>query len=628
MINNEYSGRQRGAGEEPGVRRKHHTRAKTVKISTVVNSTQPTVQEVRAELDRLLEDATFRRAPSHSRLLRYLVERKTVGDDGALCEAGIAMAVFQRDPATYDAEIDPIVRVTIGRLRDRLEKHYRHFERVPETIIMLPKGRYAPEFRSRFAGATLKTTRGLAVMPTKNLTGDATFDALAHGLSGRLSEALVLIGRTRVVTPASVLHAQSFTQSPAEICQELGASEILETMLSAETSQRVRISARLIRAAGAELAWAEVRTTTSSNPYAGIDALFDAVLARFAAAPGAQMARSKENAVVTKPELPASARSKIESARLLITHLNVASIEQARTLLAEVTSKFPGAADAWALLGRTCVRRINYGDVPAQPLVEELRECVRSALALNPDHIEALALRALVLHWIAALPEAEAQFREVLRAAPNHTSARLGYVWLLLAQGRFDDALTELDTASSFDPMSLNILFNRAFVLSYARRHDEARAVFEIGMRAGGESLFSLSACAGNELWAGNPDQAESLYQRIGELLPADAIAKYGLAQVAALRRDGEHARALGRAARKLGSVVSHFREAELNACLGERTATLAALRQAITAMESPCLLLGVNCAFEWLADDPGFMKLLGALGLTRWCGVRRLSLA
>src|SRR5258706_5022463 len=141
----------------------------------------PTVEEVRQELDRLLEDAAFRRAPSHSRLLRFLVERKTAGDDGALCEAGIAMAVFQRDPAAYDAEIDPIVRVSIGGLRDRLEKHYQRFDRVPETIIMLPRGRYAPEFRHRPSAAVAKPARGLAVMRTSNATGDPALDALAHG---------------------------------------------------------------------------------------------------------------------------------------------------------------------------------------------------------------------------------------------------------------------------------------------------------------------------------------------------------------------------------------------------------------------------------------------------------------
>ncbi|MBP8294469.1 MAG: tetratricopeptide repeat protein [Burkholderiales bacterium] len=590
----------------------------------MVDASQPTVQEIREELDRLLEDAAFRRAPSHSRLLRYLVERKTAGDDGALCEAGIAMAVFQRDPAAYDAEIDPIVRVSIGRLRDRLEKHYQRFERVPETIIMLPKGRYAPEFRHKPPRAAAKSARGVAVMHTRNLTGDPSLDALAQGLSDRLSEALALMGQPRVIAQASVQQAQGATQSPVEIGRQLDVAEIIETTLSPEANQRLRISARLIRAADAELAWAEVRTTALDNRYAGIDALFDAVLARFAAAPGAQPSPATGGALPARPLLPAAARSKIESARMLIAHLNVASIERARTLLTEVTREYPDAADAWALRGRACVRRLNFADVAALPLVAELQECARTALALNAEHIEALALRALALHWSAALPEAEAHFRDALRAAPNHTSARLGLAWLLLGQGRFDEALTELDAAGSFDPLSLNVLFNRASALMFARRHDDARAVLETGMRAGGESPFALSVCAGNELFAGNLEAARAHYERLAEMAPDLTGGRYGLAYVAASRGDRDEARALQEAARAMAHGTTHIGDAEISSILRERAAALAALRQAVAAMESMRLLLGVNPMFEWLADDPDFQAVLDSIGLQRWCGVRR----
>ncbi|MBK8741486.1 MAG: tetratricopeptide repeat protein [Betaproteobacteria bacterium] len=590
----------------------------------MTTSPQPTVQEIREELDRLLEDAAFRRAPSHSRLLRYLVERKTAGDDGALCEAGIAMAVFQRDPAAYDAEIDPIVRVSIGRLRDRLEKHYQRFERVPETIIMLPKGRYAPEFRHKPPRTAAKAARGVAVMHTRNLTGDPALDALAQGLSDRLSEALVLMGLPRVIAQASVQQAQGATQSPVEIGRQLDVAEIIETTLSPEANQRLRISARLIRAADAELAWAEVRTTALDNPYAGIDALFDAVLARFATAPGAQSSPANGGALPARPPLPAAARSKIESARMLIAHLNVASIEQARTLLTEVTSEYPDAADAWALRGRACVRRLNFADVAALPLVAELQECARTALALNAEHIEALALRALALHWSAALPEAEAHFRDALRAAPNHTSARLGLAWLLLGQGRFDEALTELDAAGSFDPLSLNVLFNRASALMFARRHDDARAVLETGMRAGGESPFALSVSAGNELFAGNLDAASAHYERLAEVAPDLAGGRYGLAYVAAVRGDRAGALSLQEAASAMARGTAHICDAELSSILRDRAVALAALRQAVATMQSARLLLGVNPMFEWLADDPDFQAVLSSIGLQRWCGERQ----
>lgn len=78
------------------------------------------------------------------RLLYYLVERCLAGDRAALSEAAIAVAVFRRDPASYDPHVDPIVRVTMRRLRGRLSEYYAT---TPATIrIFLPPRSYAPAF--------------------------------------------------------------------------------------------------------------------------------------------------------------------------------------------------------------------------------------------------------------------------------------------------------------------------------------------------------------------------------------------------------------------------------------------------------------------------------------------------
>jgi hypothetical protein len=96
---------------------------------------------IEEELERLAASDALRRAPSHQRLLRYLVERRIAGDDAALRETAIALDVFRRDPSTYDPQVDPIVRVNIGRLRERLEAHYANYDRPPKLRIVLPKGR-------------------------------------------------------------------------------------------------------------------------------------------------------------------------------------------------------------------------------------------------------------------------------------------------------------------------------------------------------------------------------------------------------------------------------------------------------------------------------------------------------
>ena len=580
-----------------------------------MQSMQPTVDEIRQELDRLLEDPGFRRAPSHSRLLRYLVERKTAGDDGALCEAGIAMAVFQRDPAAYDSEIDPIVRVSIGRLRDRLRKHYERFERAPSMIITLPRGRYSPEFRhvTETSASAPMELRGLAVVRTTNLTGNEALDATAGGLSDRLTESLVMMQLPRVITTSAMSAAIAAEGTLIEAGRRLGVSEILETTLSSEPGQRVRIAARLVKVADAELAWAEVRTVAIDSLHAGVDALADAVLSRLA---GNSVARP------AWVQLPPLARSKIESARLLLTHLAPASIEQARALLDEVTTEFPGSAEGWALRARSCVRRLNYADVQARPLLAELKTSVAAALAIEADHLDARALEALLSHWVGELSQAEIRFRDVLSRAPNHSSARSGYAWLLVTQGRFDEGLAQFDMAATFDPLSLNIVFNRAYVLSLARRHDDARLVFETGVRDGGDSPFALMAFANNELRAGNLDRAEALYRQCLELYPSSQNSRFGLAEVAILRGDAVAARVMADEARSSSPAGWHCAQASLEVLRGDRSAELSQLRHAFDTMESARLLVGVDPAYESIAGDPEFIALLRRLGLDRWCGV------
>src|SRR6185312_7182650 len=87
------------------------------------------------EMARLAASDVLRRAPSHRRLLQYLVDRRLADDATALREPAIAFEVFRRDPATFDAQADPIVRVTVGRLRARLDAHYAHCRPVPRLRI-------------------------------------------------------------------------------------------------------------------------------------------------------------------------------------------------------------------------------------------------------------------------------------------------------------------------------------------------------------------------------------------------------------------------------------------------------------------------------------------------------------
>jgi TolB-like protein/Tfp pilus assembly protein PilF len=101
--------------------------------------------EVRQQLDRILSDSAFSGANRRSRLLRYLVEQALEDHPEALKESVIATEVFER-AADYDPQIDSVVRVEVGRLRDRLAEYYVKAGPEEPVHIEIPRGGYRPVF--------------------------------------------------------------------------------------------------------------------------------------------------------------------------------------------------------------------------------------------------------------------------------------------------------------------------------------------------------------------------------------------------------------------------------------------------------------------------------------------------
>jgi len=106
----------------------------------------PPADEIRAELQRVLQSEAFQQAGRASQFLRFIVDETLAERGDRLKGYTIAVEVFER-PADFDAQTDPLVRVEAGRLRRRLMEHYLAEGIESPVRIELPRGRYTPTFR-------------------------------------------------------------------------------------------------------------------------------------------------------------------------------------------------------------------------------------------------------------------------------------------------------------------------------------------------------------------------------------------------------------------------------------------------------------------------------------------------
>ena len=110
-------------------------------------STAPEAAAVREQLDRLLAHPLFSNSKRYPVLLAHTVEQTLKGNSAELKERSIGIEVFGRSP-TYDANADPVVRITAGEVRKRLMQYYYDSAHDGELVIELPSGSYVPLFRA------------------------------------------------------------------------------------------------------------------------------------------------------------------------------------------------------------------------------------------------------------------------------------------------------------------------------------------------------------------------------------------------------------------------------------------------------------------------------------------------
>src|SRR6266481_4332902 len=199
-------------------------------LHPVSETSRPTPEEIRAQLQRILESPLFSTALRLSQFLQFVVVRSIEGQAAAIKEYLIGVEVYNRAPS-YDPKADSIVRAEASRLRAKLREYYEAGGKNDPIRIDLPKGSYTPVFRfnpgdvtvphrppeplprSKFhwkwgaaaaglilvaaiavfwgAASGAKKARSIAVMPPANLGPDRTNDTLGDSLADEMTSALV-----------------------------------------------------------------------------------------------------------------------------------------------------------------------------------------------------------------------------------------------------------------------------------------------------------------------------------------------------------------------------------------------------------------------------------------------------
>ena len=325
-------------------------------------------------------------------------------------------------------------------------------------------------FRSRAPAST--GIRSIAVLPLENLSGDASQNYFADGMTDELITDLAQISALRVISRTSVMVYKGARKPLPQIARELNVDAVVEgTVL--RSGDQVRITAQLIEASTDKHIWSqsyegELRDTLAlQNRVAG--AIADQI--RINLTPREQAAL--KNVKVVNPDAYESYlkgryfwnKRTADGLKVALAYFKQAIDEDPKYAQA-----YSGLADTYALLGDW-----QYAVMTPKEAFPKAKAAAIKALELDSTLGEAHNSLAFVLEgfdW--DFDSAGKEFQRAIELNPGYATAHHWYAWHLSLVGRFDEAIAEMRKAENLDPLSLIINADLAELLGLAHSYDES----------------------------------------------------------------------------------------------------------------------------------------------------------
>ena len=435
-------------------------------------------EAIRAHLAEILTSRVFAKADRISRFLRYVVDASLEGRTNQINEYAIAVDVYDR-PQAFDSRLDGIVRVEAGRLRSKLREYYETDGKNSSVRIEFPKGGYAPVFKEtsvssskdQRTSASIRGPRALAVLPFTDLSPQRDQEYLGDGIAEELMFALSRFQEIKVASQTSVFAFKGKQEDIRKIGEALNVDTILEGSVR-KAGLRLRIIAQLIDVSTGFHIWSNVYDRELNDVFAIqediarsiVGALTDTLLK---STPKELSVSSTENV---------SAHTAYLKGRFFWNRQTEGSLKLAIGEFEKAISLDPRYARAHVGLS-DCYRLLEFwGAMAPEAAIPKARQAADEALKVQeslPEAQAALAVLGAVYDWSWA--SAEQRFRRVFDALPNYAVAHQAYgVMCLVPQGRFEEAISELNIAKQLDPLAPWLNAQLGFVYFLSGRYEDA----------------------------------------------------------------------------------------------------------------------------------------------------------
>jgi serine/threonine-protein kinase len=440
------------------------------------HSAQPSPEQVRTQLARIIASPLFVRSQRLCRFLRFTVDLTLSGKTDRIKEYTLGRDVFDRNK-NYDPRADSIVRVEARRLRKKLSEYYQEAGALDPVSIEFPPGSYVPVFRLRLPAAPRLTTptplpeprplnpRTVAVLPFRNLSADPDQDFFCEGIAEEILNTLTTVPQLTVVARTSVIRFKG-SHDVREIGRQLHAGTVIEGSVR-KGGDRLRISVQAIDAIKGILLWSDTFDRELTDVFAVQDEIALAI------------ANSLHVTLASHAPLPSGGRQPaLEAYTMLLkgrhfwNQVSQTGMQAALTEFTRAISLYPEYAPPYAALADAYLKITFWGVIPPREGISKARQAALEAIRLDPNLADAyafLGISACLYEW--NWEHGSKLLLKAIELQPSNMQA-LSYVALQhLFRGEFEPARICVEKCSELDPMSPWSFRNQSWYYYYQRQY-------------------------------------------------------------------------------------------------------------------------------------------------------------
>jgi Tol biopolymer transport system component/TolB-like protein/Tfp pilus assembly protein PilF len=448
----------------------------------------------------------------------------------------------------------------------------------------------------------------LAVLPLANESADPNVEYLSDGITESIISRLSRLSQLHVMARSTVFHYKGKTVAPQQVGRDLGVRAVL-TGRVLQLGERLIVRTELVDATDGWQLWGGQYNRRPSD----ILELQETIAQDISENLQLKLTGTDQKRLSKRYTESADAYRLYIKARYYLNKRLTEAIQQATEYFQQAIDVDPSYAPAYVGLADAYPLLNLYGALTPYEAYPRAEAAALKALEIDDSFAEAhnsLGVVKLFYEW--DWKGAESAFRRAIELKPGYPDAHQRYGMFLVTQGRFAEAVTELERAQELDPLSLITRTINGYPFYYGREFGRAaerfRQVIEMD-RSYSMAHFRLGLTYAQE---GMYEQAIAELRQSAELSgDRDTVAALGYVYGLAGRTPEARAALAELGAREKVGFVSSYDKALINVGLGDNEASIDWLEKAYEERSYWLIYLQVDPALEPLRANPRFVQLL-----------------